>query len=138
MPRKRSTREIPPRLELECLKALWSEGEADGTRVREYLADRELAYTTVVTLLERLVERGAASRRKSGRRFIYTPTVDRDIMRAAAVQELLVDFFGGSEESLRLYLAGGWQKSAGSAHEAASSGSTTAKSGNSRLDASLL
>ena len=107
MARKRSPREIPPRLELECLKVLWSEGGADGARVRQLLHARELAYTTIVTLLERLVDRGAASRQKVGRRFVYSPSVEIGSMRTAALRVLLADYFGGSERELRSFLDGG-------------------------------
>ena len=107
MPRKPNSREIPPRLELECLKVLWHEGEADGSRVREILASRELAYTTIVTLLERLVLRGAATRRKLGRRFLYAPAVDIRTLRALAVRELVDDFFEGSTDALARYAENG-------------------------------
>lgn len=76
-------------------------------RVRELLAERQLAYTTVVTLLERLVDRGAVSRRKNGRRFVYQPSVEIETMRAVAVRELLGDFFGGSEQAFRSYVLNG-------------------------------
>jgi predicted transcriptional regulator len=98
-------REIPPPLELECLKVLWKIGEGNVKDVRSILSEhRDLAYTTVMTLLDRLVRRGSAARRKSGRSFVYTPTVDREILRGTAVRELLESFFDGSTDSLLAYL----------------------------------
>ena len=100
-------REIPPPLELECLKVLWKIGEGNVKEVRSVLSDsRSLAYTTVMTLLDRLVRRGSASRRKAGRSFVYTPTVDREMLRGAAVRELLDSFFDGSPDALLAYLDG--------------------------------
>jgi predicted transcriptional regulator len=100
--------EIPPPLELECLKALWSLGEGNVKDVREVLTqNRKLAYTTVMTVLDRLEKRGRVARRKQGRRFVYTPAVSRDTLRRLAVDALLGDFFDGSEASLADYLRPG-------------------------------
>jgi predicted transcriptional regulator len=97
--------EIPPPLELECLKALWILGEGNVKDVREVLTqNRNLAYTTVMTVLDRLEKRGRVARRKQGRRFVYTPSVSRDTLRRLAVDALLEDFFDGSEASLVDYL----------------------------------
>lgn len=99
------TREIPPPLELQCLKALWRLGEGSVHDVQELLgASRNLAYTTVMTGLDRLEKRGCVARRKQGRRFIYTPRVSRDTLRAAAVKELIDGFFDSSESELAEYL----------------------------------
>lgn len=98
-------REIPPPLELECLKALWSLGEGNVSLVRQALsASRNLAYTTVMTVLDRLVRRGALARRKVGRSFVYTPLLSRETLRRRAVRELLDSFFNGSERELLAYL----------------------------------
>jgi len=101
----RPPREIPPPLELECLKALWGLGEGTVRDVREILVgNRNLAYTTVMTVLDRLEKRGGVSRRKMGRSFLYVPKVSQDAIRRYAVKELVDTFFGGSQEALRSYL----------------------------------
>jgi predicted transcriptional regulator len=98
-------REIPPPLELECLKVLWKIGEGNVKEVRTVLSEqRDLAYTTVMTLLDRLVRRGSAVRRKAGRSFIYSPTVERESLRAAAVRQLVDSLFEGSPDALLEYL----------------------------------
>ena len=98
-------REIPPPLEMECLKALWELGEANVHQVSEYLApSRPLAYTTVMTLLERLAKRGRAGRRKQGRGFLYKPEVTREAMQRLAVQTLATSLFEGSVEALMNHL----------------------------------
>jgi len=100
-------KEIPPPLELECLKALWNLGEANVKDVRQALArNRNLAYTTVMTILDRLARKGAAERRKVGRSFVYAPALSREVIRRAAVRELVDSFFDGSPESLLAYLQG--------------------------------
>ena len=101
----KSTREIPPPLELLCLKTLWSLQEGNVSAVRRIVSEsRPLAYTTIMTVLERLVRKGMIERRKVGRAFIYAPRASRDTMRRIAVRELLDGFFDGSEEQLLLYL----------------------------------
>ena len=98
-------RELPPRLELDCLKALWSLGEANVRQIREFLAhERVLAYTTVMTIMDRLSRRGCVRRRKTGRLFVYIPVLTREDVRRMAVRDLVDCYFDGSDELLRLYL----------------------------------
>jgi predicted transcriptional regulator len=107
MRRAAPPREIPPPLELECLKALWGMGEGSVRDVREVLVgNRNLAYTTVMTVLDRLEKRGSVTRRKQGRSFVYEPKVSKEALRRFAVKELLDCFFGGSEQELIEYLRG--------------------------------
>jgi len=99
--------EIPPPLELDCLRALWRIGEGSVKDVRGVVTEnRNLAYTTVMTVLERLTKRGAVERRKSGRAFIYLPVMGREQARRLAVQELADTYFDGSIDKLRGYLGG--------------------------------
>ena len=101
----RSTRDVPPPLELLCLRALWSIGEGNVKDVLQIVTrTRLLAYTTVMTVLDRLVRKGKVSRRKVGRAFVYTPEASRDQMRRAALRELLDAFFDGSERELIAFL----------------------------------
>jgi len=70
----KAARDIPPPLELACLKALWSLQEGNVKDVRRIVAQsRPLAYTTIMTVLERLVRKGKLARRKVGRAFVYSP-----------------------------------------------------------------
>ncbi|HZT39735.1 MAG TPA: BlaI/MecI/CopY family transcriptional regulator [Bryobacteraceae bacterium] len=103
-----SRRGIPPPLELECLKALWAMGEGNVQDVREALtANRKLAYTTVMTVLDRLARKGGVTRRKIGRSFLYSPALSRDALRRLAVRELIDNFFDGRKEDLLDYLRSG-------------------------------
>jgi len=88
-----------------CLNALWEIQEGNVEDVRKVVAQsRPLAYTTVLTLLDRLARRGAVSRRKEGRGFRYQPTVSRDKLRRMALRQFLEYHFEGSEAKLRIFL----------------------------------
>ena len=129
MRKRGAPRDIPPPLELECLKALWSIGEANVKDVRLVLTEnRNLAYTTVMTVLDRLVKRGGVERRKVGRSFLYAPLVTRDTLRRLAVKELIDSFFDGSGDQLLAYLR----------NAPAETPAAPMSSGESQLDAALL
>src|SRR5580700_7402325 len=103
----RTARNVPPPLELLCLRALWTLGEGNVKAVRQIVAQsRPLAYTTIMTVLDRLVRKGMLARRKVGRSFAYAPQSTRDTARRAAVRELLEGYFDGSQEALMLFLQG--------------------------------
>lgn len=96
MRKKSLAKDIPPPLELECLKILWKLGAGNVKDVRAHLTqDRELAYTTVMTVLDRLEKRSAVSRKKSGRSFVYTPVTERESLRRLAVKDLVDTYFDG-------------------------------------------
>jgi predicted transcriptional regulator len=109
----RHAREVPPPLELMCLRALWSLEEGNVKAVQQVVAQtRPLAYTTIMTVLDRLVRKGMLARRKVGRAYVYAPQSSRDTMRRAAVRELLEGYFDGSEEDLIRFLRGEVQPAA--------------------------
>jgi len=88
-----------------CLKALWSLGEGNVAGVRSLVAEsKPLAYTTVMTLLERLARKNVVSRRKVGRAFVYAPNLSRDAMRRLALKEFVGCYFDGSAEKLAEFL----------------------------------
>jgi predicted transcriptional regulator len=88
------------------LRALWKIEEGTVSKVRETVKEggRSLAYTTVMTLLERLVKRNAASRRKHGRAYVYQAKITQERLQEAAVKDLVETLFHGSREALRDYL----------------------------------
>src|SRR5216683_1394880 len=75
-------------LEREVMSLVWSRGE---TSVRE--ACRQLgsavAYTTVMTTMDRLFKKGLLARRKVGRAFVYDATATRDELEGAVATELV-------------------------------------------------
>lgn len=105
MRRKPASHNLPPALELLCLRALWQLGEGSVHDIRKGISnERVLAYTTVMTLLDRLEKRGFVTRRKPGRSYIYRPKLSRDTLRELAVKQLLDGFFDGSADALLKYL----------------------------------
>jgi predicted transcriptional regulator len=103
--RQAAARAIPPPLELLCLNALWTLGEGSVKDVREVVApSRPLAYTTVMTVLDRLARRAIVTRRKTGRAFVYAPAVSRDAMRRLALKEFLDSYFESSQHQLVRFL----------------------------------
>jgi len=105
MSRHPSRDELPPPLELECLSVLWRLGSASVAQVREaLLPSRALAYTTVMTILDRLAKRNLVARQKIGRSFQYQPTVEQELLRRKAVLQLVNRLFDGSPEELRSFL----------------------------------
>lgn len=95
---------IPP-LELEALKVLWDLGEGTVREIQiEMSRHRPLAYTTVMTLLDRLARRGAVERRKQGRAHVFQPALARETARELAIDRLAYDFFNGSRDDLLQYL----------------------------------
>lgn len=103
----KSARDVPPPLELLCLKALWSLEQGKVKEVQQIVSQtRPLAYTTIMTVLDRLVRKGKLTRQKVGRAFLYSPHTPRDVMRRAAIRELVEGYFDGSEEQLIDFLRG--------------------------------
>lgn len=93
--KRREAQELTER-QLDVLRVLWSEGEADVNGVREQLARQgdDLARTTVATLLTRLEDRGAVGHREEGRRHVYHARISETVVREnrlEAVTELLFD-----------------------------------------------
>ena len=94
-----------PELELEVMKVLWRRGTATVADVHsEFQPRRPLAYTTVMTVLERLTRKQATVRKKEGRGYRYTPILTREAACELAVDRLLRDFFSDSPERLAAYL----------------------------------
>lgn len=76
--------------------------------VRRVMSEtRPFAYTTVMTLLDRLTRKGVVSRRKTGRAFLYAPEMTRDAMRRLALKQFVNTFFDGSGQQLLRYLQEG-------------------------------
>jgi len=107
-PLKRSSGLHLPLLELECLQALWALGQGTVQQLHaRLLASRPLAYTTVMTVMDRLARKGVVAREKRGRAHLYRSLVAEEASQQDAVNQLVKDFFGGSREELLRYLEPG-------------------------------
>jgi predicted transcriptional regulator len=79
----------PGELEAEVLAVLWQRHEpASAEQVRQQL-EGPLAYTTVVTILSRLHEKGVVTREKQGRSFTYSPVDDEPGLAARRMRAVL-------------------------------------------------
>jgi len=88
-------------LQLAILQVLWERGEASPQDVwAAVAAERDLAVTTVATLLSRLDRRGIVVRRKVGRQYVYRPTVTRAEVRRSKVREVTETLFAGDPAAL--------------------------------------
>lgn len=95
-------------LELAILRALWRRGKATVKEVRADLApSRKLAYTTVMTVMDRLFRKGLARRTRRSRAHVYEPAVLEGRLRTDAVAALVETWFAGSPEALRSFLETG-------------------------------
>src|SRR5467141_1391204 len=101
MTKKRSNRLTP--LELEIMNILWETGAANVHAVQEQL-ERELAYTTVQTMLNILHRKGKVKRTLKDRAYIYKPVVSRSQVLGQHVSDIVERLFGGSAESLVMSL----------------------------------
>ncbi|MGD3112597.1 BlaI/MecI/CopY family transcriptional regulator [Streptomyces sp. YGL11-2] len=82
-------RRAPGELESEVLSALWAAGEPVGVGVvREQVAG-DPAYTTVLTILSRLHDKGLVARERAGRGYLYAPLRDEAGHAAAGMRDLL-------------------------------------------------
>jgi len=85
--------------ELDVMGVLWEVGDATVAEVRHRLAD-ELAYTTVLTVLRTLEEKGYVAHEEEGKAYRYRPLVAREAAGKSALKRLLRKVFRGSPELL--------------------------------------
>ena len=104
MPRRKNQEQTLTPLELEIMNVLWETGPANVQTVQSRIAGRELAYTTVQTMLNVLHRKGRVKRQLKDRAFLYRPVLSRQKAMTQAVVDLLDRFFGGSADSLVLNL----------------------------------
>ncbi len=85
------------------MHVLWKKAEASVSEVRAALP-RPLAYTTVMTILDRMAAKGLASRRKSGRAWLYSANLEPESARRQAVERLLAEYFDHDATALLQFL----------------------------------
>jgi len=101
---RRSLLDLAP-LELDCMNTLWPIGEGTVREIRDLLAPRRpRAYTTIMTIMDRLARKGVVERRKSGRAYIYRANLSADDARRQALGQVVENFFGGSSEDAVTFL----------------------------------
>lgn len=85
--------------EATVMDVLWRRGASTVAEAQENLADR-LAYTTVLTILRTLEQKGYVTHSEEGRTHRYVALVLRDVARASALKALSDKLFSGSSELL--------------------------------------
>jgi predicted transcriptional regulator len=77
-------------LEAAIMECLWDEGKANVRYVYGCLSKkREIAYTTVMTVMGRLSDKGFLIKEKSGNAYLYTPSVSREDLEKTVVGSVL-------------------------------------------------
>lgn len=82
--------------ELEIMEALWAaDRPLTAAEVGERVAERGWSLATVKTMLSRLREKGAANAEADGRRYLYTPAIERKSYVGGESRRLVERLFGG-------------------------------------------
>ena len=103
---RRALLDLAP-LELDCMNTLWPMGQGTVREIRDRLAARRpRAYTTIMTIMDRLARKGIVERRKVGRAYLYHPNLSAEEARVHALDQVIANFFAGSKEALLAQLTG--------------------------------
>jgi len=105
---------MPPRksntlteAELRLMKLLWARGESAVADLVAAIPDAEaLAYTSVLTTVRILEQKGYVRHRQDGRAFLYSPCVAEQDASRSEVRHMMRRFFGDSRERLLLSVLG--------------------------------
>ncbi len=104
-PHESGLRKVFGELEAEIMEILWHHGQASVGEVLEALKPgRELAYTTVKTVIGRLVEKGYLRRRTEGKAYRYEPVIGRDEFLRWVGEEVLKGLVADFGEPVVAYL----------------------------------
>jgi predicted transcriptional regulator len=103
MPRKKAP--VLTGRELEIMKVVWEMGRATVAEVRAALyPETKLAYTTILTLMRILEQKGFLEHKTQGRAYLYSPRITQKKAKRLLVRDLLERAFDGSAELLLVSL----------------------------------
>lgn len=99
-------------LEIEIMNAIWNLQDQDEdanisvSNIVESLGNNEVerAYTTIKTVMDRLVSKDILVRYKDGKKFFYRSAVDRDEAAKKAVEDVAGQFFSGSYSAMLRFI----------------------------------
>jgi predicted transcriptional regulator len=104
MPARAQFAVLGPR-ETDVMNLLWNEGPATVREIHSVLgSEGGIAYTTVMTTMSRLAEKGILSREKEGLDYRYTPRYTCQELAMVALSHLIDDVLAGDAVSLRRVL----------------------------------
>ena len=92
------------RLEFDLMQILWARGESNVRDVAQQLS-RPLAYTTVMTTLDRLYKKGLLDRRMPDRAFLYSARFSQPEWERTQAENVLTNFLTGPQASRELMLS---------------------------------
>ena len=90
--------------EMEVLRAVWALGRATAREVHGRI-DRDVAYTTVTTVMKNLADKGYLRYERDGATFVYTAERPADEVRGSLLTSVVDKVFGGSARTLIQTLA---------------------------------
>jgi predicted transcriptional regulator len=91
-------------LEIRVMEVLWTAGQSSVRDVVDKL-ERKLAYTTVMTTLDRLFKKGMLDRQKSERAFLYFPRLSNQEWERQRAGDLVAGFLAGPQPARELLLS---------------------------------
>ena len=92
-------------VELELMDILWKIGQGTVRDVMAHLSTkRNLAYTSVSTILRILEQKKILTTKKLGRQHIYLPTLTKQVFASHSVKKIVNQVFSGSSVELVAYL----------------------------------
>jgi len=95
----------PTELELEILKIIWRDGPSSGRQVCEALTDyRRLAYTSVMTIMNIMVDKGYLRRAKQGGSYVYQARASEKATRRRMLHDMVDRVFDGSATTVMVNL----------------------------------
>ena len=101
----RPRHENPTPAELEVLQVIWERGPSTVREAMNALNhDRPRAYTSVMSLMNVMAEKGLLSQKPKGRAFVYSAKISRTRTQSEIVQDLLSRVFDGSASALVTHL----------------------------------
>jgi BlaI family penicillinase repressor len=101
----RPTSRHPTELELAILKVLWRDGPCSVRQVRDALVEfRDLAYTSVMTILGIMTRKGYVRRNKSGGSFVYKAVLTEQAAGRGMLRDIVDRVFDGSAVAVMQHL----------------------------------
>ena len=95
----------PTELELEILKVIWRDGPSPVRHVRDGLVGfRKLAYTSVMTIMNIMVQKGYLARKKVGLGYVYRPRVTERTNARKMLTDIVKRVFDGSASAVMVNL----------------------------------
>ncbi|MGB5951987.1 MAG: BlaI/MecI/CopY family transcriptional regulator [Ornithinimicrobium sp.] len=95
-------------LERAVMSVLWDHGDDQSVRdvLNRLSPARDLAYTTVMTVLDRLAKKGLADRTRSGRAWLYSAASSREELTAASMRSGLDTLDSGDRQAAMMHFLG--------------------------------